>query len=106
MLRDRVAHYSPWAGLVVGATLWALYQQTVADALHFSCRGIGFTGAIVAGVITSGIIAVAGIISFKSANDAHTRGFVGAMNAVAAMIFALAVVLQTIAAWLVPPCFP
>jgi hypothetical protein len=84
--------------------LWALYQQVVSDALHFSCRGIGATVAVGFGIAACAIIAIAGAVSFKSTGAPDTRGFVAAMSAAAALIFALAVALQTLAAWIVRPC--
>jgi hypothetical protein len=99
------ARLAPWAGLVAGPLCWALHQQGLADMLHFDCHLGSASKGFVSGSIAAIVLVAAGIVSWRSREGAvEWRQFVAAMSACSVAIFLFAIVLQTMATFILPGC--
>jgi hypothetical protein len=103
----------PWAGLVAGLLGWALPDQIASNIIQENCRLggpllVGSTGLL------GGLLALAGgWLSYgiwrAAPNNGEaigpgTRRFIAGISALAALIFLGAIVLQTIAGFIIPAC--
>lgn len=103
----------PWAGWVLGIAGWMLSDQLGSDLAQTDCTkadpplmlAIGAAGALIA--IVGGIIS-ARIWHTASADTARpyagTRRFVAGTGALAAGIFLLAILFQTMSSLIIPQC--
>jgi hypothetical protein len=103
----------PWAGLLGGAIGWALAHQIASNAAQENCRLAGpllFGGT---GLLAALLAVGGGWLSFtvwrgtaagEDAIGKGTRRFIGGVGAMAAAIFLGAIVLQTIAGFIIPAC--
>jgi hypothetical protein len=109
-LRQRLRHsrLSPWAAAIAGAFAWALHQQVLGDLLHFDCRRGGAWTGLAIGVACLLLIAsgVAITVASRHANGwgGDTRRFVASVSLMAAGLFVLPVLLQTLAGFVLPGC--
>jgi len=109
-MTERSARRAAWAGWIGGALAWAVQYRLLADALHFGCPpAMHWLGA------TSGIVAIsatllAGLGSWRAARaldgiaEARAHRFIARLGVPAAAFALVAIVLQTLATWIVPPC--
>jgi hypothetical protein len=99
---------APWAGLVAGMVGAGVQHQLVADSMHFDCR-LGrvdpFVGAAALLLILMGA-AVSWAALRRSRGRQDNAQFVAAMSLMAAALFALLVVWQTMASFVLPACAP
>ena len=103
----------PWAGLVAGLLGWSLSDQIASNLIQENCRlggpllvgGTGLLGALLA--------LVGGWLSYGiwrrgpadgEAIGPGARRFIAGVSALAALIFLGAIVLQTIAGFIIPAC--
>jgi hypothetical protein len=96
----------PWAGLAGAALAWALDHQIGSDSTFFDCRE-GSTVAILVGILALILAAASGLASFRLwRSDAETsaRRFVALLGWLFAILFGLAILLSTIAAFILPEC--
>ena len=106
--RSAFDHAQPWLGLAGGALGWALTHQIGSNAIFDDCH-VG-SPAFVALIGLAGLlIAVAGGLASLAAwrrGEAETPGrrLVGAVGALLALLAAFAIVLQSIAPLIMPPC--
>lgn len=113
MSTERSTHVRAWAGAVAGALAWAAHQQVLADLLHFDC-GLGHPlTATIAGVVALAAIALGALVSWRvrpvpgpDVHDPPPVRFVCDVSLLAAGLFALPVLLQTFAGFVVPSCVP
>lgn len=97
---------APWCGLIAGALIWSLHQQWASDALHFHCGPRHNLLAGVVGLVAALMVAIGGLVSWRSSLETTAlRRFVGQMGTLAATLFVLAILMQTMAAFTVPACF-
>lgn len=105
-MRRAWASFMPWGGLVAGAAAWVLHQQCVSASLHFGCGPGHNLFAVVAGAVTALLAIAGGVASWIGLRQADgLRRFVGRMGALAAGVFTLAILMQTMAALTIPACF-
>lgn len=103
----------PWAGLVGGLLGWALPDQIASNLIQENCRlggpllvgGTGLLGALLA--LAGGWLSYRVWRTTASEPDAigpGTRKFIAAVSALAALVFLGAIVLQTLAGFIIPAC--
>ena len=109
-VRDMLA---PWAGLIGGACGWALTHQIGSDSIQDDCSvghplfvlGVGIAGAI---ILAAGAWLSYGLWRGSDAADdqpvAGSRRFIAGVSLMAAAIFLMAIVLQSLAAFIIPAC--
>ena len=98
----------PWAGLIAGMLGAGGQHQLVSDGMHFDCR-FGENDLLV-GIVALLLIALGAWISWRALR-AHpapgsARRFVAQMSLMAAALFALMVLWQTMAGFILPACAP
>ena len=96
----------PWAGLAGAALAWALAHQIGSDSLFDDCSA-GLVLTTVVGVLTLLLTAVSGLASFRlwrRHGETAARRFVALLGWLFALLLALAILLPTIAAFLLPGC--
>lgn len=102
-----VRRHQPLLGLLLIATGWAASHQVGSEAVFDGCGNRG--GGFVALVSVLGLLAVAsgGLLGLgaRSQSQDNGRGTFGLVVALLALLAGFAVVLQIIAALLLPPCF-
>jgi hypothetical protein len=109
-LKQRLRHsrLSPWAAALASAFAWALHQQVLGDLLHFDCRRGGAWTGLAVGVACLLLIAggVAVTLASRQADGwgSATRRFVASVSLMAAGLFVLPVLLQTLAGFVLPGC--
>jgi hypothetical protein len=106
--------WQPWAGWIGGAAGWFSSQQLGSNLAHGACEE---TGPFVLVLIGLAGLALAGLGLFFSLPawrrkapplvepSPGPRAFIAACGAGAALIFAAAIVFQTISAFFIPRCF-
>lgn len=109
----RYSRLAPWSGLIAGAGGWLVHQQVLADLLHFDCRLGGPAAGLLAGAAVGIAMIGAGLVSWRARGKrdehdapAQTRHFVALLSSMAAALFLLVVLLQTLATLMIPPCRP
>ena len=104
-LRDR---FMPWAGLALGTVGFFLAQQVGSDATFENCR-IGSPALVIVGAILGlGILAIGALASwpiFRAEQEERTRRVIAAISLMSAALFALAIVLPSAAALIIPRCW-
>ena len=108
MDRPDFRELKPWAGLIAGMIAAGGQHQLVSDALHFDCR-FGEANMLV-GAVALALIAIGAWISWRALR-AHpepesSRRFVAQVSLMAAALFALMVLWQTMASLILPACAP
>ena len=100
------------AGAIAGGFAWAGHQQLLGDVLHFDCRvGTPWLG-LAAGLVALAAIAAGAACSWAArprgddGPEASNGRFLVDLSLLAAGLFALPVVTQTIATFMVPACPP
>lgn len=109
-MRDALA---PWSGLAAGTLGWALTHQIGSDSIQDDCS-VGHPLFVLGVAIAGAIILAAGAwLSYRlwhgsdAADDqpfAGSRRFIAGVSLMAAAIFLMAIVLQTLAAFIIPAC--
>jgi len=104
--RERIA---PWTGLFVGAAAWFADQRLVADGNSWDCTRSGGLFSAVVGAACLALTIGGGVASWRSAprgisDPLEVRGFAGRIGALAAAIFALAILFGTGAGLVIPAC--
>jgi hypothetical protein len=96
----------PWAGLAGAALAWALDHQVGSDGTFFDCtRGSALT--IVVGVLALLLAAGSGFASWRlwrSDRETPARRFIALLGAMFALLLGLAILLPTIAGFILPEC--
>jgi hypothetical protein len=99
---------APWAGLIAGMLGAGLQHQSISDALHFECSFDASSADLLVGALALSLIIVGSGISWSvSRTDdakAETRRFIAHLSLMGAALFALMVLWQTLAGFIVPPC--
>lgn len=110
-MADGIAYrLAPWSGVAGGALAWALQYQFLADLLHFGCPRTEHVIGLVSGIAAATLAVAAGLVSrqawhAKGAGDAtETRRFIAHLGMLAAAFAFAAIVLQTAATLILPPC--
>ena len=105
--RGTIEHLAPWLGLVAAGVGWALSHQVGSDSVFDDCRSNGNGFVLVACLIGLLIIAAGGYFSldvWRDRGESEGRRFVGLLGGLIALLAAFAVVLQALAATILPRC--
>jgi hypothetical protein len=108
-----VSRIAPWAGWIGGLLGWLLAHRAGSDLVQWDCTAtpqsvllsIGIGGGVMAlaGAFVS-LTVWRGLAGKLDQPYAGTRRFIAATGGLAAGIFALAILFQTISAFIIPQC--
>jgi hypothetical protein len=107
----RRSSFGPWAGLIAGALGWAVHQQALADLLYWDCsRSSPMLHALVTLLMTVLILVGLGW-SWEAREGAARDGqrrdgdrVVAEISLGSGLLFLLTILVQALAAFLVPAC--
>jgi hypothetical protein len=100
----------PFGALASGAAGWFGHHQLLADAQRFDCGFGGPWVATLAGIVALAVIAAGCAWTWPARRvpqvgaSTEAERFLAELSLTAAAIFALTVVVQVIASWIVPEC--
>jgi hypothetical protein len=104
-IRDR---FMPWGGLALGTLGAGFAHQLGADSTFQDCTA-GSPWIVIVGTIAGLALIAAGAFAswrvFDAGGEAPARRMIAAVSLMAAVLFAIAVILPLIAALLIPPCW-
>jgi hypothetical protein len=102
------SRWTPWLGLVAPPVAWAVYHQAANDLASYDCRLAGVGPVTLVGFTLAAIAALSGVISWSSRREdsAELRTLAGSIGATSAIVFVLALGLQTTATLMLPVCRP
>jgi hypothetical protein len=111
--RLQASRFAPWLGLVTALGGEGLHHQVLSDMLRFDCRLGDPLKGMLAAVAVLVVMGLGAWFSWESvrgkdvetAQDA-TRRFIARLSVMTAALLAVAVVWQTLATVVVPPCPP
>jgi hypothetical protein len=96
----------PWTGLAGAGLAWALDHQIGSDGIFYEC-GHGAALTTTVGVIALLVTAACGYASFRlwrSDRETSARRFVALLGLMFAILLGLAILLPTIAGFILPEC--
>jgi choline-glycine betaine transporter len=96
----------PWAGLLGAALGWAFDHQAGGDGIFYEC-GRGVLWTTIVGVLGLLLTAASGFASFRlwrSDKETPARRFVALLGMLFAVLLAIAIVLPTVAGFIMPEC--
>ena len=96
----------PWAGLIGAALGWALDHQIGSDGIFYNCGG-GPVLTTIVGVLCLLLTLASGFASFRlwrSGEETPARRFVALLGVLFALLLAIAIILPTIAGFIMPEC--
>jgi uncharacterized membrane protein YfcA len=106
--RPKLSELKPWAGLLAGMLGAGGQHQLVSDSMHFDCRYGDSDIAI--GIAALVLIVIGALLSWSAVrrhpDPESPRRFVAHMSLMAAALFALMVLWQTMAGVILPACLP
>jgi hypothetical protein len=103
----------PWAGFVLGGAAWALSHQFGSDLVQDDCRWgqplviglIGLTALLVAlGGAWTSLALWRGSQADQSIPEEGTVRFIAFVSGFSALLFSLAIIAQTLSAFIIPAC--
>ena len=100
-------HAAPWVALLLPPCAWYAFEVGLATVMRISCTASGPWLGIAWGagaVLLCGFAAWIGWSHGRSQDDSASRSWVARMTPFEAAIFALAIVYQTLATTIIPPC--
>jgi hypothetical protein len=101
---------APWAGVTVAPAAWFVQQQGLGQLTYFACGTAGPWTVVLSGLAALAATLAAGLWSLSAWRDGEAkpefdvRRFVALGSVMAAGLFALAVVFQSLAGLLIPGC--
>ena len=108
-----MSRIAPWAGWICGLLAWFLTQQGGSDLVQLNCTSASSPTMLLIG-LAGGVIALAGALvslqvwrSLSGSLDqphAGARRFLAATGGLAAGIFLLAILFQTVSTLIIPQC--
>jgi hypothetical protein len=120
MKRFMDSSFAPWSGLAAGMLGEGLHHQLLSDALRFDCTRGGALPGLALGIAVLMLMGAGAWVSWASAWHPRTRHpgtgprvedprdgarhFLACMSLMGASLFAIAVVWQTVAGFIVPAC--
>lgn len=96
----------PWAGLIGAGLAWALDHQIGSDGTFYDCS-VGSPLAIIVGLVALLVTAASGVGSFRlwrSDRETSGRRFVALIGVLFALLLAVAIILPTVAGFIMPEC--
>lgn len=108
MLKSWGWHLLPWAGLIGGGFGWALTHQIGANLVQDRCQAGGPLTLALLGLLGLAVAAAGAFFSWslwrKQDAAQATRTFLAALGLLAAALFSVAILFQTIAGFVIPRC--
>jgi hypothetical protein len=105
----RRSHFFAWAALALGAFAWFGSQQLGSDMSFSQCAANGALETGLIGLVALLIVLAGGLLSHRiwKRRDAEAEGrdFAALTGMLVSLLLALAIVYQTVAAFIVPSCF-
>ena len=104
---------APWAGWILGIVGWMMTHQTGSDLAQTDCTKAHLPLMLAIGVAGASLALVGGLVSLRlwrrlagnmEQPYAGARRFIAATGGLAAGIFLLAIVFQTLASFIIPRC--
>ena len=109
MSRDQKEIGLSWAALAAGAAAWFVSQQVGSDISFRHCHSSGAFPVMIIGLLA---LALAGAGAFfshrvwdREAAEEAGKPFIALIGMLVAALLALAIVYQTVAAFIIPSCF-
>jgi hypothetical protein len=106
--RDRlIALWLPWAGMAGAGLAWALSHQIGSDAVFDDCTLGGPLHMGLLGLVALALAAASALGSWriwKRDHESEVRRFLGLLGVLFALLLGLAILLQTVASFIVPEC--
>jgi hypothetical protein len=103
-----------WAGLVAAPAAWAVHHQSGSDLNFYDCHSGDTPTLIAIGLAMLVLVVVGGFLSFtawRAAGGEPSRNaelparLIPALGMMAAGLFGLTILVQIVAAVILPPCF-
>lgn len=109
MTRDQKEVGFAWAALAAGATAWFVSQQAGSDLTFANCHKSGLLPVLIIGVLALALAGVGALYSHRvydrqAAEDAGTP-FTALLGMLVAGLLSIAILYQTMAAFIIPSCF-
>ena len=103
---------APWLGWIGGIAGWFASQQLGSSFAQLYCDGANLAPMLLLGAVALAVALAGGLMSWgvwrHPANGAErpvrSRSFIAGTGALAALVFALAIVFQTAASLVIPQC--
>jgi len=104
---------TPWAGWIGGLLGWVLSDQAGSDLAQWNCANAAPPLMLAIGVGGAVLAIAGGLLSFRLSRanwgaldkpNSETRRFIAATGVLAAGIFLLAILFQTISSLIIPQC--
>ncbi|HEX4739019.1 MAG TPA: hypothetical protein VH331_15815 [Allosphingosinicella sp.] len=109
MTRDQKEVGFAWAALFAGAAAWFVSQQAGADLTFSQCHKSGPLPVLIIGLLALALAAVGGFCSHRvwdrQAAEEAGKPFTALLGMLVASLLAVAIVYQTVAAFIIPSCF-
>ena len=97
---------TPWSGMLGAGFGWALAHQLGSDLAQDQCGAANPVVMILIGLLGIAIIGFGGLVSWRAiGREEGGRKFVAFVGALMAALFAVALIMQTSATFLLPRCF-
>jgi len=110
--RLRRSALAPWTGVFMGALAWFGHHQLASNAVYYDCRSGGPWLTAGLGLLAALVTVAGALISWRSRSIApsnpdrpETRSVAGAIGAMTAAIFLVAIGFQSLSGFLIPACF-
>ena len=100
--------FLPWAALTLAGFGWFGSQQLGSNLTVISCRSSGLIPVLLIGIVALLLALAGGLLSRRAwteSGDDSGRSFVALIGMMAAGLLGLAIVFQTLAAFIIPRCF-
>jgi hypothetical protein len=98
-----------WAAMALGAVAWFGSQQLGSDLSFSNCAANGAVATGLIGLVALAVALAGGLMSHRvwkgRESEAEGRDFIALVGMLVAALLALAIVYQTVAAFIVPSCF-
>jgi hypothetical protein len=98
-----------WAALALGAFAWFGSQQLGSDLSFSKCAANGPLATGLIGLVALAVIVAGGLMSHRAWSgreaEAEGRDFAALVGMLTSALLAVAIVYQTLAAFIVPACF-
>ena len=109
MTRDQKEITFAWAALAAAVAAWFGSQQAGSDLSFAHCHASGAVPVLIIGLIALALAGIGGFFSHKvwdrGAAEHAGKPFIALIGMLTAALFAVAIVYQTLAAFIIPSCF-
>ena len=107
-----MSRIAPWAGWIGGIAGWFVSQQLGANFVQLDCDAANLLPMLLVGLLGVGLAVGGGFVSWTvrrrhsegAEPEARSRSFIAGTAALAALVFALAIMFQTVSSFIIPQC--